>query len=182
MYYLLISHVQIDPLAPITPARPKAGKSSSQPQPKTPIAAPSTFATRQVENSQNRRAATVLFTPHTRHRTGKAPPQQPPSPTPQSNQPPTHSTLHPFTQSTSHDTAHAGTGDLSDSDSEEGSVEAALRALDVHSRSSSGSSFPCAGRHSMHRKKVPLKPRGGAKDVWTFYKKTLGRQVCSLCE
>ena len=172
-------------MAPITPARPKAGKSHPQPQPQTPIAAPSTFAARQIENSQNRRAATLLFTPGSKRRTrpGKAPaPQQPPSPTPQPIQPPTHSTLRTFSQSTLHDPAHAGTGDPSDSDSEqEGSVEAALQALDIQSRSSSGASSPRAGRHSTHRT-VPLKPRGGAKDVWTFYKKTRGRQVCSLCE
>jgi len=178
--------LQIDPLEPLTPAPPKAKKKSHrQPQPKTPIVVPSTFATRQVQNSQNRRAATVLYTPRT-HRTGGAQPQQPQSPTPQSIHLETHSTLQPASQSILHETS-AGTGDLSDSDSElEQSIGDALQALNL-SRSSSGSSSPHApraGRHSKHQKKVALKPRGGAKDVWSFYEKktwTAGLCVVRTC-
>jgi hypothetical protein len=171
-------------LEPITPARPKKGKSHPPLKPVTLAATPSTFATQQVQNSQNQRAATVLFTPRPKQRANEAlTRERQPSPTPQSIQPPVHSSLHPASEFVPHDIPSAGTGNDSSDDSEP--LETALQALDIrsHSRcSSSGSSSPRAGPHSTQRKKTRLKPRGGAKDVWTFYEKSLGRQVCTLCK
>ena len=166
-------------MEPITPARPKTGKSQLQPQihpsnPTTPTAPPSLLAT-WVQNSQKQQAARVLFTPRTKQHVLAQ--KQQPSPTPQSARLPAHSSLH--FPSTSHHTS----SDSSESESEK-SLETALAALDIRPQSSSGSlsqDSPCAGPHSIHRKKA-LKPRGGAKDVWTFFTKSLGRQICSLCQ
>jgi hypothetical protein len=177
---LLISLAKVDPLEPITPARPKKGK--SHPPLKPTPAVPPTFATQQVQNSQNRRAATVLFTPRPKP-SGNEPlaRERQPSPTPQSIQPPVHSSLDPASEFVPHDISSAGTGNDSSDDSEP--LETVIQALDIHShshRSSSGS--PRAGPHSTQRKKTHFKPRGGAKDVWSFYERSLGRQICKLCQ
>ena len=90
----------------------------------------------------------------------------------------------------------------SDSDIEEGLVEE-LEHLDFHadstldadsdSQTSTGPQLvpqsapsshsraksPRAGPHS---KPQPHKPRGGAKDVWTFFTKAKGKRECILCQ
>jgi hypothetical protein len=49
------------------------------------------------------------------------------------------------------------------------------------SRPGSGSQSPCAGPHSKHKKGL-FKPCGGAKDVWTFFKKSNHQHTCILCK
>ena len=56
-------------MEPITPAKPKASKPKAQPaksKPKT-AATPVTFASRQIEASNNKRSAALLFTPYECH-------------------------------------------------------------------------------------------------------------------
>lgn len=133
-------------MEPITPIRPKPGKSRLQPrpqvQPTTPTA-PTLFASLHI-NSQNQRAARVLFTPRSKH-PSHALAQQQPSPTPQSAELPAHPAL--SFPSTSHHTS-SESSDSSESEMEK-SLETALAALNVHSQSSSGSSSSRAGPHSI---------------------------------
>jgi hypothetical protein len=160
----------VDPLAPLTPAQqpqPKAKGRPQHPQPtlKTPV--PTTFASRQIQGSRNKLAATVLFTP----RTKQCPVptyQQSPSPTPY--QPPSMSTLHPRPSS--------------DSGSDfEGEVRAGLKRLELQPRPGSGSQSPRAGPHSRQRMPTKaLKSKGGAKDVWIFFEKVSGRHACVFCK
>lgn len=71
-------------MEPITPAKPKASKPKAQPpksKPKT-AAAPVTFASRQIEASNNKRSAALLFTPYKRHGgVGRSANEPQPSPT-----------------------------------------------------------------------------------------------------
>jgi hypothetical protein len=59
-------------------------------------------------------------------------------------------------------------------------VRTGLERLNLQTRSISGSQSPSAGSHSKQKK--PFRPRGGAKDVWTFFQKALGNQICILCQ
>jgi len=159
--------LELDPLAPITPARPKAKGRQKDPAPVTPaLLPPTSFASRQIQASQNRLAATVLFTPRRGH-PGSQQHQQPPSPTPYRFQPPLIS---------------APPSLSSDASDLEDEVRAGLQRLDLQPHSSSGSQSPDAGPHSKV-KKAASKPRGGAKDVWEFFKKseTSQRHTCELC-
>ncbi|KAF8812618.1 hypothetical protein BYT27DRAFT_7182580, partial [Phlegmacium glaucopus] len=156
----------IDPLLPITPARPKASTRT------IPVPVPPTsFASRQIQVSQNQVAATVLFTPHARqHRhTGPVPAYHPPTtPTPLGAPKPVTSL----------------SSNSSPSDSEvEDEVRIGLERLDLKSQSGSqsGSQSPRAGPHSKQRK-VTSRPRGGAKDVWIFFEKSSDRHTCLLCK
>ena len=73
---------EIDPHAPITPAWPNP-KRHQQPAPTTPVQPLTSFASCQIQASQNCLAATVLFTPHGKKHHGRHPvSHQPPSPTP----------------------------------------------------------------------------------------------------
>ena len=71
-------------MEPITPAKPKASKSKAQPaksKPKT-AAAPVTFASCQIEASNNRQSAALLFTPYKCHGgVGRSANEPQPSPT-----------------------------------------------------------------------------------------------------
>src|SRR5271156_5371015 len=149
----------LDPVVPLTPA--PAPKTKSRPQIPTEISttplpppAPSSFVSRQIHKSQNqfnRTAARVLFTPHAiRHRA----PQPLDSPTPySSNEQPVL---------------------LSDNSGSEveAEIETGLKRLNLApSSSSSGSQSPRAGPHSKARI-IPLKPKGGAADVWKFFEKS----------
>jgi hypothetical protein len=166
--------LEIDPLATITPARPKAKGRQKDPAPVTPAPLPPTsFASRQIQASQNRLAATVLFTPR-RHRghPGSQQDQLPPSPTPyRAYQTP----LIPTPSSSSSDTS-----DLEDE------VRNGLQRLDLQPQSSSGSQSPASPRAGPHSKvkKVAPRPRGGAKDVWVFFEKPENshRHTCVLCK
>ena len=109
----------VDPLLPITPARP----------PKTiPPPPPGPFASRRIKGSQNQAAAAVLFTPHKQHH-GPVPANQypPPSPTPQRAQSPLK-------------TGFTLSFDNSSSDTEE-EVRIELEKLDLRSQSSNSSSW-----------------------------------------
>jgi hypothetical protein len=215
-------------VVPLTPARPKPTKKTSKvskPQMKQlnpPPSPPSAFATRQLQASNNRRSAAVLFTPH-RQRTGviqRGAHIQQSSPTLRLG---SHA-LHPAPQLRTR---------LSQSSSEgEKEIEVGLQRLDLGSRPSSdassdlqsgtgqhsgisqhpqagtgqhsgpdhyhgfGSSWshsqsdsnsyshrsqpPRAGPHS--KSKNPPRPRGGAKDVWTFFKQVGDKHECQLCK
>jgi hypothetical protein len=155
----------VDPLLPITPARP-----------------PLTFASRRIQGSQNRAAAAVLFTPRARKQHHGPVPltanqYPPPSPTPQRAlraQSPFKSTL---------------ASNNSSSDTEE-EVRIELEKLDLHSqsgsqsqsgsRSRSGSQSPRAGPHSTQRK--AQRPKGGANDVWKFFEKSSECSTCVFCK
>lgn len=155
----------VDPLLPITPARP----------PKTipvPIA-PVSFASRRIQGSQNRAAATILFTPRrSRANTGPFAANQypPPSPTPQRAQSPLKSVLALPSNNSSSDT--------------EDEMRMELEKLDLHSQSGSqsrsGSQSPRAGPHSTQRR--AQRPKGGASDVWKFFEKSSGRHTCVFCK
>jgi len=123
------------------------------------------FASRQIQGSQKRTAATILFTPRARqhHHPHQVPAhQQPPSPTPlQSSRP-----------SLSSNSSPSGS-ELEDE------VRIGLKRLDLKSRS--GSQSPRAGPHSK-QPKITSRPKGGAKDVWTFYEKSSMRHTCILCK
>jgi len=125
------------------------------------------FASRQIQGSQKRTAATILFTPRARqhHHPHQVPAhQQPPSPTPlQSSRPPL---------SLSSNSSPSGS-ELEDE------VRIGLKRLDLKSRS--GSQSPRAGPHSK-QPKITSRPKGGAKDVWTFYEKSSMRHTCILCK
>ena len=155
---------EIDPLAPITPARPKPTR-RQQPAPTTPVCPTGhphvTFASRQIQSSQNRLAAAVLFTPHGNNRSGHQAPQ---------NQPLSSPTPHRSAQ-------QPATG--SGSDVEDG-IRAEMRRLELGLSSSSDSGAPRAGPHS--KEKNLSRPRGGAKDVWSFFEKGFGRHTCILCK
>lgn len=147
----------IDPLLPITPARP-----------------PVSFASRRIQGSQNRAAAAVLFTPRKQHHgpvPGPANQYPPPSPTPQRVQTPMELN---FTHTLSSNNS---------SDTEE-EVRIELEKLDLHSQSGSqsrsGSQSPRAGPHSTQRK--AQRPKGGANDVWKFFEKSSARQTCAFCK
>ena len=159
----------VDPLLPITPARPPR----TIPVPVAPVS----FSSRRIQGSQNRAAATILFTPRS-HATAKQhhgpPPANqfpPPSPTPQRAQSPLKSVL---------------TLSNNSSDTEE-EVRKELEKLDLHSQSgsrsrsgSSGSQSPRAGPHSIQHR--AQRPRGGANDVWKFFEKKSGRAICIFCK
>jgi hypothetical protein len=151
----------IDPLLPITPARPLAS-----------------FASRRIQGSQNRAAAAVLFTPRKQHHgpvTGPANQYAPPSPTPHRAQSPLK-------------TAFALSSNNSSDTEEEVRIE--LEKLDLRSQSGSqsrsgsssrsGSQSPRAGPHSTQHK--AQRPKGGASDVWKFFEKSSGRQTCIFCK
>jgi len=49
-------------------------------------------------------------------------------------------------------------------------------------RAASGSQSPRAGPHSQPTKASKYKPKGGAKDVWQFFKKEPGCNICVICQ
>ena len=161
----------IDPLAPLTPAPPKQHRHQHQVQqqiPKTPV--PATFAFRQIQASQNKRAAAVLFTPCTPNQRGQVPArQQHPSPTPYSAHSPVQSNVLPVSGSGSN---------------VEDNVRAGLERLNLQPNSSSGSQSPCAGPHSRQPRARPVQPKtkGKADDVWTFFEETGNKRKCTLCQ
>lgn len=190
----------------MTPAKPKAVKAKvakpskaakpskttkpTNPDPKTPTAPVSLFATRQIEASRNKQSATLLFTPHKKRGAQiRFAHELQPSPTQQ------HASQNVSSQLGSVD---------SDSDIEEGLVEE-LERLDFQADSALGSdsdsqastgpqlipqSVPSSHSRSRakspragpHSKPQPRKPRGGAKDVWTFFTKDKGKRQCILCQ
>jgi hypothetical protein len=144
----------IDPLLPITPARP-----------------PGSFASRRIQDSPNRAAAAVLFTPRKHHGQFPGPANQypPPSPMPQRAQSPPKNAL--------------ALSSNNSSDTEE-EVRIELEKLDLHSQSGSqsrsGSQSPRTGPHSTQHK--AQRPKGGAKDVWKFFEILSARQTCLFCK
>jgi hypothetical protein len=227
----------MDPLQPLTPAKPKAikakttkpsdkaakssntaAKSSGKAvkaaklskttkqkvQPaksilKTPVAPLSIFAARQIEASHNKQAASLLFTPHKQcgsqihftHEQESSPTHQP---SPQ-NLPSQLGTsdgesdcsdveeelvgglqrLDFRAGSESHSGSESGSGSWSSSQLSSGSQSVSSV------RSHSCAQLPHVGPHSK-----PLQcrtvPRGGAKDVWSFFTKVKGRHECVLCQ
>ena len=159
----------LDPLAPLTPAQPRVATSHSRPkqlEKKTPTAPLSNFASRQIQGSQNQRAAAVLFTPRTKQHVGPVPAcRQQSSPTPHTPHP--HTVLQFESESSSASEVEEDLG-------------AALQGLNLQSQPGAGSQHPHAGPHSMHKRRP--RPRAGAKDVWTFIKKSSEQHICVLCE
>jgi hypothetical protein len=197
-------------VVPITPARPKAPKPKAQPaksKPKTP-AAPFTFASRQIEVSRNKRSAAVLFTPYKHHAgVGHSVNEPQPSPTlqpaarlatrPAQNVVPQLGSedlsdddveeqlqegLHRLNFGSGSDSQfHAGSHSHSGSQSSLSSQSSSSSQSRSISPSHSGPQAPRAGPHSK-LKKVAVKPRAGAKDVWTFFTEVKRRRVCVLCQ
>ena len=123
------------------------------------------FASRHIQGSQKRTAATILFTPCVRqHHPVQVPAhQQPPSPTPQPAKPPL---------------SLSSSSSPSGSESED-EVRVGLKRLQLKPRS--GSQSPRAGPHSKQHG-IASRPKGGAKDVWTFFEKSSVRHICILCK
>jgi hypothetical protein len=197
-------------VVPITPARPKAPKPKAQPaksKPKTP-AAPFTFASRQIEASRNKRSAAVLFTPYKHHAgVGHSVNEPQPSPTlqpaarlatcPAQNIVPQLGSedlsdddveeqlqegLHRLNFGSGSDSQfHAGSHSHSGSQSSLSSQSSSSSQSRSISPSHSGPQAPRAGPHSK-LKKVAVKPRAGAKDVWTFFTEVKRWRVCVLCQ
>jgi hypothetical protein len=197
-------------VVPITPARPKAPKPKAQPaksKPKTP-AAPFTFASRQIEASRNKRSAAVLFTPYKHHAgVGHSVNEPQPSPTlqpaaqlatcPAQNVVPQLGSedlsddnveeqlqegLHRLNFGSGSDSQfHAGSRSHSGSQSFLSSQSSSSSQSRSISPSHSGPQAPHAGPHSK-LKKAAVKPRAGAKDVWTFFTEVKRRRVCVLCQ
>ena len=127
---------------------------------------PSSFVSHQIQQSQNRLAARVLFPPNATQRQ-----RQGVHFTPTPAHQPESSTL---LQRPSNET---------DSDVEP-EVRAGLERLDLSNSSSSqsGSQSPRAGPHSKTRN-IHSKPKGGAKDIWSFYEKSeTNRHRCIFCK
>ena len=154
-------------MAPLTPAPPKRQPRRQENPMKTPV--PTAFVSRQIQGSQNRRAAAVLFTPCTpQTQNPRVRVLNQPSPTPQSIYPPIQRQPTVLSRSSS------------DSDIEADVREGLIR-LNLEPRSSSGSQSPRAGRHSKQARALP-KAKGGAKDVWTFFEKVDNKCNCILCQ
>ena len=162
-----------DPLLPITPARPPR----TIPVPVAPVS----FSSRRIQGSQNRAAATILFTPRSRANTvkqhGPLPGNQfpPPSPTPQQGQSPLKSVL-TLSSNNSSDTEEEVRKELEklDLQSQSGSQSRS------GSRSRSSSHSPRAGPHSTQNR--VQRPKGGANDVWKFFEKSPERHTCVFCK
>lgn len=160
----------VDPLLPITPAKPAAKTNPPPP--------PGPYASRRIQGSQNRAAAAVLFTPRKQQQGPvRVPANQypPPSPTPQRVRSPLKTGFTLSSNSSSSDT--------------EDDVRIELEKLDLQSRSGSRSGSgspsqsprqPHAGPHSTQRK--VQRPKGGANDVWKFFEKSPGRHTCVFCK
>jgi hypothetical protein len=164
----------LDPVVPLTPAPPKITQQRQKQVPKTPTY-PSSFTSRRIQQSQNRTAARVLFTPlatqqlrpgFTPARTAAAPAHLPDSPTPlQRRQQPVLSNQ---SGSDVEDEVRAGLEDLN-------------LARSGSQSSGSGPQSPRAGPHSKARK-VPSKSRS-AQDVWTCFEKLENnRHRCLFCK
>lgn len=174
---------------------------------KTPVAPVSVFAARQIEASHNKQAASLLFTPHKQRGSQiRFTHEQEPSPTPTRQHAPQNlpSQLGTSDGESDHSDVEAGlvegvqrldfrAGSESHSGFESGSGSQSSSRLSSGSQSSSHSQsassihsrsraqLPRAGPHSK-----PLQPRsvprGGAKDVWSFFTKVKGRHECVLCQ
>ena len=166
---------------------------------KTPVAPISIFAAHQIEASRNKQAASLLFTPHKQHGSQICfTHEQEPSPThhhaPQ-NLPSQLGTSdgesddldieEELVEGLQHLDFHAGSESHSGSESGSGSwssswsFSGSQSVSSIHSHSCA--QFPCAGPHSK-----PLQchsqPRGGAKDVWSFFTKVKRQHECVLCQ
>jgi len=159
---------EVDPLAPLTPVPPRAKVQRKVPG-KTKTQVPITkFAASQIQSSQNKTAARVLFTPRaSQHRTHPNPADEsPPSPTPHRPQQfPTSSPDSSASESEAEDTARIR-----------------LERLNLQPRAALGSQSPRAGPHSKPTASSKYKPKGGAKDVWQFFKKEPGCNICVICQ
>ena len=154
---------QIDPLLTITPAKSPA-KAKGSVVPSTP------FAAQQIQGAQNRRAAALLFMPHAVLHPSLGPARlRPLSPSP--------------VPVPDHSTSPLAPGDSSDSDSLEDEVRDGIKKINLVATAcfGSGSKSPCTGPHSKQRV-TSLKPRGGAKDVWSFFEKSDKHHNCILCK
>jgi hypothetical protein len=140
----------LDPVIPLTPAPPKTKARSQQQIPVTPLL--TSFASRQIQASRNQAAATVLFTPRTKH--SFIPHHDSPSPT-------------PFQEASQL---------ISSSSEVEEEVRGGLERLELQSDSQSPVS-PLA-KHP----KVKSRPKGGAKDVWNFFEKSSEQNICIICK
>jgi hypothetical protein len=164
---------------------------------KTPVAPVSIFAACQIEASRNKQAASLLFTPHKQcgnqicftH-------EQEPSPTHQhapqnlplqlgtSDGESNHLNVEEeLVEGVQHLDFNAGSeshsGSESDSGSELSSGSGSPSICSVHSRSRA--QLIHAGPHSKPLQHCSV-PRGGAKDVWSFFTKVKGRHECVLCQ
>lgn len=159
-----------DTAAPLTPAPPPKARSRLQNPPATPQ--PGSFASRRIQESRKKTAATVLFTPrtkqHQRHLSH--------SPTPGHQQPPS-----PCPFQASEETSQLA---LSDSEVEE-EVRAGLEKLDLQPQSDDSAPDSPPSNHPKVKTAKTVKtarPKGGAKDVWNFYEKSSDRNICIICK
>jgi hypothetical protein len=179
-------------VVPITPAKPKAPTRPTKPKQKP------TFASRQIDASHNKQSAAVLFTPYIRHAgVGNSVRELQPSPSlrqaarlPAQNVP---LRLGSKTLSLADDDVEEelreGLDRLnfepsSDSQSDAGSGSLTSQAIPPSrsvSPSHSHPQNPHAGPHSKHRK-AAVKPRVGAKDVWTFFAELNEQRECVFCQ
>ena len=207
--------------------KPKQTKKTSKPQTKQPNPPlnpppPTAFATRQLQASNNRHSAAVLFTPHRQRpgvfQHGAHLQQSSPTlrlgahslyPAPQLRTRLSHSssegeeeievglqrlnlgsrpTLDTSLDSQSGIGQHsgiswdpqAGTGQHSGPDHHHGTGSSRSQSQSDSNSHSHRSQPPHAGLHSKS-KNLPG-PRGGAKDVWTFFKQVGDRHECQLCK
>lgn len=146
-------------------------------KPPKPTHAPVSFASRQIQGSQNRAAAAFLFSPRTNTaKRGPVPATHypPPSPTPLRIQSPLKSVL-----ALQSDNSSLG----SDSETED-EVRIGLEKINLRSQSSqSGSEAESHAEVHSKQHRAP-KPRGGAQDVWKFFEKLSGseRHKCLFCK
>jgi hypothetical protein len=166
---------------------------------KTPVAPLSIFAARQIKASHNKQATSLLFTPHKQcgsqihftHEQESSPTCQPPL----QNLPLQLGTsdgesdcsdveeelvgelqhLDFCAGSESHSGSESGSGSQLSSQSSSGSQSVSS----VHSRSCA--QLPHVGPHSKPLQHCTV-PRGGAKDVWSFFTKVKGQHECILCQ
>ena len=145
----------VDPLLPITPARP-----------------PVSFSSRRIQGSQNQAAAAVLFTPRKQQHHGPAPNQYPPpSPTPQQ----------PLTLSSNN--SSSGTEDEVRIELEKLDLHSWTGSQSRSgSRSRSCSPSPHTRPHSTMTQHKLQRPKGGANDVWKFFDKSSERHTCVFCK
>jgi hypothetical protein len=177
---------------PFKAAKPSKTTKPAKSNTKTPIAPVSLFAAHQIEVSCNKQSATLLFTPHKQcggHIRFAHEPQ--PSPTyqhaPQSLPSPLGSVdsdsdiEEELVEGLQHLDFHAGSDPHSDSDpdSQASTGHQSVPQSVPSSHSCSHAQPPHAGPHS---KPQPCKPRGGAKDVWSFFTVVEGKCECVLCQ
>jgi len=171
---------------------------------KTPVAPVSIFAACQIEASRNKQATPLLFTPHKQHGsqicftheqesspTYQPAPQNLPLQLGTSDGESDHSDVEEelvglqcldfCAGSESHSGSESGSGSQSSSQSSSGSQSSSSSQSVSSIHSCSHAQLPHVGPHSKPLQCHPV-PRGGAKDVWSFFTKVKRQHECVLCQ